>query len=128
MGITKSPTDDGGNFNVSSGFAAKYGDRLVGPTNMFVTLKRGESDFRRFRADVQRIVGRPINVESGTELLRLRQVRDIADIERAGLLLFAVAVVVVGGVLVGQALVRSVTAGRGRRADVAGDRRRVAGS
>jgi len=111
VGIMKTVDENGGNFSPSSGFARKYADRLIGPTNMFLTLRRGEADFSRFRRDVQRIVGRPVNVESGTDLLRLRQTRNIAGIERDGLLLFALAVVVVGGVLVGQALVRAVSAG-----------------
>lgn len=113
VGIMKTVDEEGGSFSPSSGFARKYADRLVGPTNMFLTLRHGEADFARFRRDVQRIVGHPVNVESGTELLRLRQTRNIADVERDGLLLFALAVVLVGGVLVGQALVRAVTAGAG---------------
>ena len=57
------------------------------------------------------MVGHPVNVERGSDLLGLRQTENISDIERNGLLLFALATLVGGGVLVGQALVRAVTAG-----------------
>ena len=54
---------------------------------MFVTLRGGEARFLAFQRHVQEIMGRPINVERGSDLLRLRQIDNVADIERDGLLL-----------------------------------------
>ena len=111
VGIAKATSTGDESAAVSAAFAKRYGDRILGPTNMFVTLRGGETRFPAFQRHVQEIMGRPINVEPGSDFLRLRQTANVADIERDGLLLFAFAALVVGGVLVGQALVRAVTAG-----------------
>ena len=65
----------------------------------------------RLQNDVERITGTPINVEDAGELFGTRELESVADVERAGLLLFALAVLVGAGTLVGQALVRAVSAG-----------------
>ena len=95
----------------SSAFFRRYGTQLVGVTNEFVDLRRDSADLERFRADVQRITGKPTNVESGPDLFGVPKLTHIADIERAGLLMFALVVALGAGVLVGQALVRVVAAG-----------------
>jgi ABC-type lipoprotein release transport system permease subunit len=110
VGIIKS-VDEELNYVLSSGFYAKFGHRLPGLVNEFVSLRRGEADLARFQQDVQRIVGHPVNVESFATLIGLPKTLNIARVERDGLLLFALAVLVVGGVLVGQALARAVSAG-----------------
>ena len=110
VGIAKS-TDSSLNWSPSGGFYAKYGHRIPGFVNEFVTLKRGEADLPRFQDDVQRIVGHPVNVASASDLFGLPKLKNIMRVERDGLLLFALAVLIGGGVLVGQALARAVNAG-----------------
>jgi hypothetical protein len=111
VGITKAFSSTEESATLSAGFYRRYGSQIIGPINMFVTLKGGERRFVDFQEHVQEIVGHPVNVERGSEFLGLRQVANLADVERNGLLLFALAALLVGGVLVGQALVRAVTAG-----------------
>jgi hypothetical protein len=96
---------------VSSGFYDTYKDQLIGITNAFVDLRHGHADLDRFRADVARLMGRPVNVENVDDVFGMRQIRSRSDVERNGLLLFAVAVMIGAGALVGQALVRAVGAG-----------------
>ncbi len=110
VGIAKS-VDSSLNWSTSGGFYAKYGHRLVGFLNEFVTLKGGEADIPRFQRDVQRIVGHPVNIESASDLDGIPKIQNITRVERDGLLLFALAVLIGGGVLVGQALARAVNAG-----------------
>ena len=110
VGIAKS-TDSSLNWSTSGGFYAKYGHRLAGFLNEFVVLKSGEADLPRFQDDVQRIVGHPVNVESASDLFGVPKIKSITRVERDGLLLFALAVLIGGGVLVGQALARAVNAG-----------------
>ncbi len=110
VGITKS-VDSEENWTPSAGFFAKYGHRLAGFTNDFVTFRRGTADLPRFRQDIQRIVGHPVNVEDFGQLVGLPKIKNILRVEEEGLLLFALAVLVVGGVLIGQALARAVSAG-----------------
>ena len=109
VGITKATSSDK-SWSPSSGLWAKHGKEVVGLTNMFVRLRHGQADFLRFQRDVQRLVGHPVNVASANDLLGLRKIRNIMGVERDGLLLFALAALLGGGVLVGQALVRAVTA------------------
>jgi hypothetical protein len=110
VGIAKASGDDL-DTSPSSGFYAKYRDRLVGFTNEFVDLRGRPGDLARLQNDVERITGRPVNVEDAADLFGTRQLESIADVERTGLLLFALAVLVGAGALVGQALVRAVSAG-----------------
>jgi hypothetical protein len=110
VGVSKSFTSDPG-WVASSGFYDRYGPRIPGFVNEFVTMRGGQADLTRLTADVSRIAGHPVNVESTQELDGLRKAKDVTSVEREGLLLFALAVVIGGGVLVGQALVRAVTAG-----------------
>ena len=110
VGISKS-VDSEENWTTSYGFYAKYGGRMPGFVNEFVTLRGGEADLACFRLHVERIVGHPVNVESFADLVGLPKVANILRVERAGLLLFALAVLIVGGVLIGQALARAVSAG-----------------
>ncbi len=110
VGIAKS-TDSEPTWTPSSGFYAKYGARSGGFVNDFVALRHGEADLSRFQDGVQHIVGHPINIQSVRDLFGLRKAASVLNVERNGLLLFALAVILGGGVLVGQALVRAVTAG-----------------
>ena len=110
VGISKSVSSET-DWSPSSGFYEEYGPRIVNFVNMFVTLRHGEADFLRFQSGVQRIAGHPLNVERASALLGLQKLSDLSGIEEVGLLLFALAVIIGGGVLVGQALVRAVTAG-----------------
>jgi hypothetical protein len=110
VGIAKSVSTEL-NWAPSSGFYAKYGGRLAGFVNEFATLRRGHVGLPRFRQDLQRIVGHPTNVEDFGQLVGLPKVKNILRVEEDGLLLFALAVLVVGGVLIGQALARAVSAG-----------------
>ncbi|HTD49620.1 MAG TPA: FtsX-like permease family protein, partial [Acidimicrobiia bacterium] len=110
VGISKSVSSDPG-WVPSSGFYRLYGPRLAGFVNAFVSLHGGERDLSRLETDVSRIAGQPVNVESTQDLFGLRKAKDVTGIERDGLVLFALAVILGGGVLVGQALVRAVTAG-----------------
>jgi hypothetical protein len=112
VGIAKSVSSDP-SWVPSSGFYAKYSDRLVGFTNEFVSLRGGPHELPRLRTDVSRIMGQPVNVEDTLDLFGLRKAKSVTSVETQGLLLFALAVIGVGGVLVGQALVRAVTAGAG---------------
>ena len=110
VGIAKSVNSEP-NWTPSSGFYAEYAPRLVGFVNEFATLRHGSADLPRFRQDVQRIVGHPANVEDFGQLVGLPKVKNILRVEEDGLLLFALAVLLVGGVLIGQALARAVSAG-----------------
>jgi hypothetical protein len=110
VGVMKSVSSET-DWAPSSGFYDEYGPRIVNFVNMFVRLRHGEADFLPFQSGVQRIAGHPLNVERGSELLGLRKLSDLSDIEKIGLLLFALAVVIGGAALVGQALARAVTAG-----------------
>ena len=110
VGISKS-VDNQPSAAPSAGFYAEYRDRLAGFVNEFTTLRRGEADLPKFDNDVARIAGHPVNVESDSQLAGLPKIRNILRIEEEGLLLFALAVLAVGGVLVGQALARAVSAG-----------------
>lgn len=96
---------------VSSGFYDKYKGQLVGIVNAFVNLREGHADLGQFRADVEQLMGRPVNVENADDLFGLRQIRERSNVERNGLLLFAAAVMIGTGALVGQALVRAVGSG-----------------
>lgn len=109
VGIFKSVSSDE-SWTPSSGFWQAHRDEIVGATNVFVKLRHGEAQFPRFARDVQRIVGHPVNVERGSDLFGYTKLDNVLGVERDGLLLFAFAVVLGGGVLVGQALVRAVTA------------------
>lgn len=111
VGILSGAGSDGPQATVSSGFAARYAPQLVGITNAFADLRGGSADVDRLRADVSRLMGKPVNVADGVELFGVRQERSVATVEATGLLLFAFAVLVGAGALVGQALVRAVTVG-----------------
>jgi ABC-type lipoprotein release transport system permease subunit len=110
VGISKDSSESDDSMP-SPGFYDKYRDRLVGITNQFIDLRHGQDDFVRFQADVERVVGHPVNVASTQDIFGLRKLASVSNVEQGGLLLFALAVVLGAGVLVGQSLVRSVTAG-----------------
>lgn len=110
VGIMKSVSSEE-SWSPSSGLAKKFDGQIVGITNLFVDLRRNDrATFAAFQRGVQEIVGHPVNVERGVDLLGIDKIQNVTDVERDGLLLFAFAVVLGGGVLVGQALVRAVTA------------------
>jgi putative ABC transport system permease protein len=110
VGVSKS-VDKQVDSSVSSGFYAKYRPQLAGFVNEFVELRRHQADFAKFQTDVQRVVGRPVNVESGPDIFGLPKILNVSRLEQRGLLLFALTVVIGAGALVGQALVRAVSAG-----------------
>ena len=95
----------------SPGFYERYQAQLAGPINEMVYLHGGANDLQTFRHGVETIVGHPVNIENTEDLFGIRSMRKISDVEQGALVLFAIAVLVGGGVLVGQALVRAVTAG-----------------
>lgn len=110
VGISHSP-DEQVDSTPSSGFYQKYRRDLVGLENQFTALAHREADFVEFQAGVQRVLGHPVNVASVPALFGTAKVGDVSDVERNGLLLFALAVIIGAGALVGQALVRAVSAG-----------------
>lgn len=112
VGISDAPQHDVDSMP-SAGFYAKYGRRLLGVVNEFVTLRHGERDLARLQADVGRIMGHPVNIGAGSDLFGTKKILNVSGIERNGLLLFPLVVVLGAGVLVGQALVRAVTASGG---------------
>lgn len=109
VGISSAPQRDVDSM-VSAGFFAKYRARLLGVVNEFVVLRRGERDIPRLQSDLAAIMGHPVNVGAGSDLFGTKKIAHVSDIERNGLLLFALVVLLGAGVLVGQALVRAVTA------------------
>jgi len=111
VGIAKATDDENLDSAPSTGFYRKYRDRLFGSTNMFVDLRRDAADLPKFRAGVNEILGHPVNVMDAATLFGIEKVGDVSDVEQGGLLLFSLAVLIGAGALVGQALVRAVTAG-----------------
>lgn len=109
VGITKAVSSDPG-LTPSVGFYRTYRDHLPGIVNVFADLRHGTAALPAFTKHVGDIVGHPVNVEDAEVLYGLRQARNVTDFERDGLLLFALAALAGGGVLVGQALVRAVSA------------------
>ena len=77
--------------------------------NMFVDLRDGDAAIPGVASAVESIVGHPVNVESSNELFGVRKAKNVTGFEEDGLLLFALAALLGGGVLVGQALVRAVS-------------------
>jgi hypothetical protein len=111
VGVMSGAGSSGPDSLISSGFYEKYHDQLVGAINAMVDLRAGPKDLEPFRRDVNRLMGRPVNVESADDLFGVRQTRNVSNVESTGLWLFALAVLVGAGALVGQALVRAVLAG-----------------
>ena len=110
VGIAKSMSSELA-WTPSSGFYAKYGSHMPSLVNEFVDLRDGEAPASpAFNQQVNRIIGHPVNVEDTYELYGIRKALNVTDFERDGLLLFALAALIGGGVLVGQALVRAVSA------------------
>jgi hypothetical protein len=109
VGIAKSTSSDLA-WTPSSGFYAKYGSHMPNLVNVFVNLRRGRAGIPAFTERVNRVAGHPVNVESSFELFGIRKALNVTDLEADGLLLFAIAALIGGGVLVGQALVRTVSA------------------
>jgi hypothetical protein len=109
VGITKSVSSDA-DWTPSSGFYRKYGTHMPGVVNEFVTLRGGAAAVPRFTQRVTALLGHPVNVDAVAELYGIRKALNVTDFERDGLLLFALAALIGGGVLVGQALVRAVSA------------------
>jgi hypothetical protein len=109
VGIAKSVSSDLA-WTPSSGFYAKYGSHMPSVVNEFVDLRDGRAGIPAFNQQVNRILGHPVNVEDSYDLYGIRKALNVTDLERDGLLLFAFAALVGGGVLVGQALVRAVSA------------------
>jgi hypothetical protein len=109
VGISKSVSSDPA-WTPSSGFFAEHGAHMPGVVNQFVDLRGGAKSILAFTAGVGRILGHPVNVENSDDLFAIRKARNVSDLERDGLLLFALAALLGGGVLVGQALVRAVSA------------------
>ncbi len=109
VGIAKSVSSELA-WTPSSGFYAKYGSHMPSLVNEFVDLRDGRAGIAAFNQRVNRILGHPVNVEDTYDLYGIRKALNVTDLERDGLLLFALAALVGGGVLVGQALVRAVSA------------------
>jgi len=109
VGIAKSVSSDP-SWTPSSGFYAKYGSHMPQLVNVFVDLRGGPAAIPRFSDEVAGILGHPVDVEDSNELFGTRKAKNVTGFERDGLLLFALAALLGGGVLVGQALVRAVSA------------------
>ncbi len=110
VGITKSIQESVYNWTPSSGFYTELaGSGVFFFTNMFVGLEDGAADVERLERDVAEITGKPVNVMDFS--LEERATQSSTDLEASGLWLFAAAVLLGGGALVGQALARSVTTG-----------------
>jgi ABC-type lipoprotein release transport system permease subunit len=92
------------------GFAAAHFDELT-PffQNAVVRLRDGAEDVPAFRDGVRRIYGRDLNIKDLHD--DIKRVENSTRLERTGLLLFAVAVLIASVVLVGQAFLRSAHAG-----------------
>jgi predicted lysophospholipase L1 biosynthesis ABC-type transport system permease subunit len=112
VGISKSVSSDP-DWTPSSGYYAEHGSHMPGIVNVFVDLRGGAAAIPKFTADVSEILGHPVNVEDSADLYGIRKASNVTDFEGDGLLLFAFAALVGGGVLVGQALVRAVSASAG---------------
>ena len=96
----------------SPGFYERFSAQLAGPVQRDgVPASTGAGDLPAFRAGVETILGGPVDIESADDLFGIRAMKKVADVEQGALVLFAVAALLGGGVLVGQALVRAVTAG-----------------
>jgi ABC-type lipoprotein release transport system permease subunit len=109
VGISKSTSSDL-SWTPSSGFYAKYGTHMPPLVNEFVNLRDGRAGIPAFTEQVSHLLGHPVNVEDNYDVYGIRKALNVTDLERDGLLLFALAVLIGGGVLVGQALVRAVSA------------------
>jgi hypothetical protein len=109
VGIAKSMSSDL-SWTPSSGFYAKHRAHMPALVNEFVDLRAGRAGIPALTAQVNRIVGHPVNVGDMYDLDGISKALNVTDLERDGLLLFALAALVGGGVLVGQALVRAVSA------------------
>ena len=109
VGISKSVSSDP-DWTASSGYFAKHGDHMPGVVNLFVDLRGGAAAIPKFTERVDQILGHPVNIEDARDLYGIRKALNVTDFETDGLLLFALAALVGGGVLVGQALVRAVSA------------------
>ena len=110
VGVMDGVGSDEPDATVSSVFYETYRSQLVGPVNAMVDLRGGSGDLDLLREDVDRLMGKAVNVEDADDLFGVRQIRNISRIEAGGLLLFAVAVLIGAGALIGQALVRAVSA------------------
>lgn len=110
VGVSKAVSSDP-DWTPSSGFWDRYRNGLASFVNVFVSLKHGEADFDAFQAGVQRVTGQDLNVERSSDVNGTRKAEDVTGVEHDGLLLFALAALAGGAVLVGQALVRAVNAG-----------------
>jgi hypothetical protein len=108
VGISKSVSSDL-SWTPSSGFYAKHCAHLPAVVNEFVDLRAGRAGIPAFTEQVDHIMGHPVNVGDMYDLDGIRKALNVTDLERDGLLLFALAALLGGGVLVGQALVRSVS-------------------
>ena len=110
VGITKSVQQGSYNWTPSAGFYIELaGAGVPHFTNMFVGLRRGSPDVERLERDVAEITGKSVSIMD-LSLERL-STRSSTDLEARGLWLFAAAVLLGGGALVGQALARSVSTG-----------------
>jgi hypothetical protein len=109
VGISKSVSSEA-DWTPSSGYYAKHGDHMPGIVNLFVDLRGGAAAIPTFTERIDEVLGHPVNVEDSADLYGIRKALSVTDFERDGLLLFAFAALVGGGVLVGQALVRAVSA------------------
>ena len=90
VGIAKSVSSDLA-WTPSSGFYAKYGTHMPSLVNEFVDLRDGRAGIPAFNQRVNRILGHPVNVEDTYDLYGIRKALNVTDLERDGLLLFALA-------------------------------------
>jgi hypothetical protein len=81
VGVMDRAGSSGSDSLISSGFYQLYRSQLVGPVNAMVDLRDGTADFDQFRRDVDRLMGRPVNVESAEDLFGVRKTRNVSGVE-----------------------------------------------
>ena len=114
VGISDSPFEIGaipshGDVFVGPAFRERYGNEVASFSNLAVRLADPARDLARLEAEVARhYPGRNVPVYDLSAAGK--RVTNGTNLERSGLLLFAVAVALAGLVIVGQALTRSVRA------------------
>jgi ABC-type antimicrobial peptide transport system permease subunit len=92
---------------VSPGFLARYGSRVQGDENADVRLRHGAADMGALRHDVNKFLVRGAPVLDTHAAAR--RVSTTLAVETTALLLLALAILLGGGILVAQVLVRSAS-------------------
>jgi cell division protein FtsX len=95
----------------SHAFYERYRADLTPPSlyvNAMVRLRDGPANIPQFQADLERIVGHPVELADARD--EIRKATNATSLERTALYAFAAAAAVASLVLVGQALLRTIAA------------------